>query len=1167
MRLLDLRLDKFGPFTDHVLDLKGENLQIIFGPNEAGKSSTLRAITSFLYGFKSRTPDDHVHVQRSLRVGAKVQQDASTRPGDNAMILYRKKGTKNTLLGESDEIVDSAILANLLNNLPEKQFQTFFSLDSKTLVEGGEDLIKGQGNLGEALFSASMGGQQFQQLLKDLDARQSELFKNTGTNPKLNTLFKILNDAEKQYKEHCLKSTDWEKSHRAVEDASEALASAETRYEATRLETARLERIQRTLPNLSSRADIVEKLSALEGVRTLPDDSTETRLSAVTEMSRCRSVIEQLEDKMQALNSQLKAFTINESVLAQEVAIDALGNEKALYKKNTSDYQLLASEVTAKQNDIEAILATILPINSTKQADELILTAAKRQALGTLVDEGRDFDLALEDIETKIRDNDGLIIEAQEMLAELPESVVIDDLELAIKGAERMLTIALEVDQSRQQVRELQEEMSNTVCRLGITSLSEEQLLALQTPSNQKIGEMKLTYNKLIEEKDRELKQLHVHDANISTLETKQKEANVSGQHITVNDLTVARQDREILWTEIKDAWTDQTGSSAAFDKEAKTNEYETKVGVADQHADRLRQEADVLAEYDVREAQLEKLTTDRAEQQEKLNLIDTDIETTTQAWQALWPAEVDPVGSYSEMSEWENNFRDLQSYITKKTRLNSAIEDKSPGIVESKGLLLSVLQQAGESDTDKKSLASLVDQANGLLSRLSQSKEARQSHETRKKDALKQQSKLLQAQDETNLRKEDWSQRWEDKIVVLEVDKESAVSDVNAQLIQFDKLAEALNESRYIENKQGSLKTQIAGFEDSVTKIKADCGLADEHVVEPLMTLHELEEELKTATESKNKRLKSSADIEQFKETLSDEKHRLKTAQEQLNGLFELAGCETVEQLDHIETQSRIRDDLKKDLVRIDNTLKAEPYSIEELKAETEGVNVDELTLMIEKEEDTLRGLTQEKNEAIENRTTAKSEFNAIENKEGAVSAAEDAESALAQIDVHYREYCMLAITRQLLSEQIESYRESNQGPVLLLAEDYFKRISLGRYSRLVTQYNDKDEPELYCLRGEREVPIDGLSEGTRDQLFFSLRLASIVHYFDSHEPIPLVIDDIMMSFDDERSLVAFEILGELAKKTQVLYFTHHSHHKALATSALNGNCVFHDLALVEVA
>ena len=45
MKILELRLTAFGPFTGRVLDLSSGNqgLHVIFGPNEAGKSSALRA--------------------------------------------------------------------------------------------------------------------------------------------------------------------------------------------------------------------------------------------------------------------------------------------------------------------------------------------------------------------------------------------------------------------------------------------------------------------------------------------------------------------------------------------------------------------------------------------------------------------------------------------------------------------------------------------------------------------------------------------------------------------------------------------------------------------------------------------------------------------------------------------------------------------------------------------------------------------------------------------------------------------------------------------------------------------------------------------------------------------------------------------------------------------
>ena len=55
MRLKRLHLKAVGPFTDRTLefDSKEPGLHIIYGPNEAGKSSSLRALKALLYGFAS----------------------------------------------------------------------------------------------------------------------------------------------------------------------------------------------------------------------------------------------------------------------------------------------------------------------------------------------------------------------------------------------------------------------------------------------------------------------------------------------------------------------------------------------------------------------------------------------------------------------------------------------------------------------------------------------------------------------------------------------------------------------------------------------------------------------------------------------------------------------------------------------------------------------------------------------------------------------------------------------------------------------------------------------------------------------------------------------------------------------------------------------------------
>jgi uncharacterized protein YhaN len=100
MRIAELHLEAFGPFTDRVLALGGPSapgLCVIHGENEAGKSSALRAIRGFLYGIPPKTADNFVHPHPDLRIGALVCFD----DGLSAR-LVRRKGAKQTLVGQGD---------------------------------------------------------------------------------------------------------------------------------------------------------------------------------------------------------------------------------------------------------------------------------------------------------------------------------------------------------------------------------------------------------------------------------------------------------------------------------------------------------------------------------------------------------------------------------------------------------------------------------------------------------------------------------------------------------------------------------------------------------------------------------------------------------------------------------------------------------------------------------------------------------------------------------------------------------------------------------------------------------------------------------------------------------------------------------------------------------
>jgi uncharacterized protein YhaN len=80
----------------------------------------------------------------------------------------------------------------------------------------------------------------------------------------------------------------------------------------------------------------------------------------------------------------------------------------------------------------------------------------------------------------------------------------------------------------------------------------------------------------------------------------------------------------------------------------------------------------------------------------------------------------------------------------------------------------------------------------------------------------------------------------------------------------------------------------------------------------------------------------------------------------------------------------------------------------------------------------------------------------------------------------------------------------------------------------------------------------MDQLSTGRRDQLFLALRLAAIEGHLENGEPLPVIVDDILIQFDDEAAAATFQVLADLSLRTQVLFLTHHEHLLDVARAAI---------------
>ena len=155
MRLKRLDLKAFGPFTERPpLDFnsKEPGLHIIFGPNEAGKSSSLRALKALLYGFPQQTPDNFIHNYDQLLVGGCLENSAG-----EEIIFQRRKKRIGDVINEAGDPLDLGVLVPFLNGIEPEIFESLYGIDHDTLVKGGKEILAQKGEVGQALFAAGAG--------------------------------------------------------------------------------------------------------------------------------------------------------------------------------------------------------------------------------------------------------------------------------------------------------------------------------------------------------------------------------------------------------------------------------------------------------------------------------------------------------------------------------------------------------------------------------------------------------------------------------------------------------------------------------------------------------------------------------------------------------------------------------------------------------------------------------------------------------------------------------------------------------------------------------------------------------------------------------------------------------------------------------------------------
>ena len=137
-------------------------------------------------------------------------------------------------------------------------------------------------------------------------------------------------------------------------------------------------------------------------------------------------------------------------------------------------------------------------------------------------------------------------------------------------------------------------------------------------------------------------------------------------------------------------------------------------------------------------------------------------------------------------------------------------------------------------------------------------------------------------------------------------------------------------------------------------------------------------------------------------------------------------------------------------------------------------------------------------------------------------------------------------------LLKQAQARALGRARPLFEAASANFKALTAGAYDSLVISHEGR-APELLAIDADgAEKTTKALSDGTRDQIWLSLRLA-VVCEAARQTPLPLLLDDVFVHFDDARTSAALSLLAGLSEQVQVILFTHHDHVLDLARAVLS--------------
>lgn len=1131
MRLNSLDLTRYGKFTDLNLsfgrvDSGKPDLHVVYGANEAGKSTLFSGWLDLLFQVPVRSQMGFLHSNATLQLGAELEIAGRTHN------LVRVKKRDHSLLDGQSNPVGEALLLGGLRGLDRASYSAMFSLNRHTLDEGGESILASEGDLGELLFQASAGLTDLATQLDTFRDQAMEFLNASGRKGRLKTLKAEFDQLGEQMKSLDTAATEYARLAKERDSARGSWHKAQKQAEAAQTKFIESDHLSQALP-LAVRLRRID--SEISSFGELPDppaswfaelpglDRAETEMA--TRLDAAEKSVAELEAELAKLPQDNEILKANGDIAVTE-------SLKSAFDQAMIDLPKRVKERNSESDQVRDSLARLGQSNA--DPDAVLPEVAVLGRLRGLVEqhsgiESRDVSAGLEQKRARAEAERA----AQRLKKAGGSTADLGGLGGLVQNMRREDLVG-SFDRAQVFVGEAQAVWHQRLAALAPWTGDDKAVESLIVPEHQsleRLAENMQTAAGIVEQERSTHQRLEV---ELAEREFRQLDIGATAV-VSLEDMAKARAQREAKWASHRGHMVSETAdhfeAAMRLDDQMMTTaaDQNTKAGLA-QEAKRALTEARRLTD-----ASNKRLAKAEARQTELTN----DLAAIVTGVSSLLPGDM----AISAAQAWLAKFETAREALRKRNEAERKMLGCAQAIDRARSNLMSALSQAGRGMSETTDLSLALETAQSLLDQATQinalsEADAHAKHELMWREKAKSEAKTATRQ---------WQSEWDRACAeTWMADAPPNVPEMRAVLDELDQLRRHNDRATDLNRRIAAMQANCEQFKQAVYDLNAGLNMPSEGA--PHQLWQSLVERLRKADIAHNKaadmqrRLISAhqkhADIVQ-KAAI----HRTRTAE--FGRFFGVASWQkTREALARAGDRAKLLES-RRDCVE-DICTRMGTATIEQALAALQDVDEAELQARGETLQTDLKTLRDAQDEALNRFRRAEDELTKVGGDDAVARLQEQRQTLLLEIEDGARQHLRRRLGLLAVDSALRKYRDTHRSGMLDRASEAFRAMSGGRYSGLVAQPDGAREVlvalvALAAQGGSKKA--DQLSDGTRAQLYLALRIAGYHEFTRNNGPVPFVADDIMESFDDDRAGETFALLAKMSLSGQVIYLTHHAH------------------------